>query len=82
MEDERPETLYSFSSQNEGPTQEVTVSFEGSYLMDVLFEFNNFLSASGFSYVSEVAAIYEDGSGLTSEGVDFDHIAEDEESDE
>jgi len=82
MEEERPDTLYTFSAQNEQPIQEVNVSFEGAYLMDVLFEFNNFLRASGFSYVNEIAAVYEDGSGITSEGTEFDHLEEDEESSE
>jgi len=79
MQDERPETVFSFTATNEYPTQEVGISFEATFLTDVLFEFNNFLRAAGFSYVDEVAAIYEDGAGVTSEGTEFDHLVDDEE---
>ena len=62
----------SFTFKHEGlDNLSVQMEMRSEYLGDVLRQFSSFLNACGFSYVSKIAAVYDDGSGLDSEGHGF-----------
>ena len=62
----------SFTFKHEGyDNLSVQMEMKSEYLGDVLQQFSAFLNACGFSYVSKIAAVYDDGSGLDSEGHGF-----------
>ena len=62
----------SFTFKHEGyDNLSVQMDMKSEYLGDVLQQFSAFLNACGFSYVSKIAAVYDDGSGLDSEGNGF-----------
>jgi len=76
-------TLFEFSASSHSPFSQVSVSCEADYTPEILQGFADFLRGAGYSYVTEIAAIYEDGDGITSEGQPFDGLDDDgEESDE
>ena len=61
-----------FSFKHEGlDNLSVQMEMRSEYLGDVLRQFSAFLNACGFSYVEKIAAVYDDGSGLDSEGNGF-----------
>ena len=62
----------SFTFKHDGyDNLSVQMEMKSEYLGDVLQQFSAFLNACGFSYVSKIAAVYDDGSGLDSEGNGF-----------
>ena len=75
-------TVFEFSAISNTPFSQVSVACEADYIPEILQGFADFLRGAGFTYVTEIAAIYEDGDGITSEGQPFDGLSEyDEESD-
>ena len=76
---------YSFSYEDTYSGTSVNVDMTTESLTDVLEHFSNFLNACGFSYVTKVSAMYDDDSGIDSEGNTFyedDLTYDDEEEDE
>lgn len=77
-------TVFEFSATSNTPFSQVSVACEADYIPEILQGFADFLRGAGFTYVTEIAAIYEDGDGITSEGQPFDGLSAygEDESDE
>ena len=58
------------------------VEFEADYLTDIMQEFHSFLIASGYSYVTAVAAQKSDGDIACSDGWEYSPDEDEEEYEE
>lgn len=62
---------YSFKYEDLASNTSVSMETTTETLTDLLEHFSNFLNACGFSYVTKVSALYDDSSGIDSEGNTF-----------
>ena len=84
---ENGDQKYSFKYEDFASDTSVSMDITTETLTDVLEHFSNFLNACGFSYVTKVSAMYDDSSGIDSDGNtfyedDLTYDDDDEEEDE